>query len=274
MIPYFYIIQNKDSGLYYVGSKYGVDADPKLLLAPGGYYTSSRIVNDIISEHSLNAFRIIRIKTFETPDAAYAYETKFLKKVNASQNDKFVNKHNNNGGNNIHYTNKGMVWAHDGNISKMFYESEVPDNWSLGRLIDMGKSGKGKIYYTNNKISRRFFEGEQPKGWVRGNHNIRGKKNPSCLYGTPVKGKILYNNGTKSILLGPNETPPKGYILGATESFCEKRSKAASGKNNPMYGTIRGKMYNNGIVNKYFVPGTEPETFKKGMLCKKDQKMK
>ena len=97
-IPYFYIIQKLSTGIYYAGSKYGKDANPKNFMIEGGYFSSSVKINEIINREGLNAFSIRRLKIFNTKEEAYNYETRFLQKVNARNNPKFYNGHNNNFG--------------------------------------------------------------------------------------------------------------------------------------------------------------------------------
>jgi hypothetical protein len=92
---YFYIIQEISTGLYYAGSKYGKDANPETFMIEGGYTTSSETINELISQYGLNNFIIRKIRTFETAEEAYDYETKFLQKVDARKNPKFYNAHNN-----------------------------------------------------------------------------------------------------------------------------------------------------------------------------------
>lgn len=93
--PYFYVIEECSSGKYYAGSKYGKDANPNTLLKEDGYLTSSLVVNRIIKLNGLNSFRIRKIRCFNNPSEAYEYETRFLKKVDAKNNMRFYNKHNN-----------------------------------------------------------------------------------------------------------------------------------------------------------------------------------
>lgn len=64
-------------------------------MKPSGYLTSSKIVKDIIIEFGIDIFEIRRIKTFDNGEQAYDYETAFLNKVNAMNNPKFYNLHNN-----------------------------------------------------------------------------------------------------------------------------------------------------------------------------------
>jgi hypothetical protein len=95
-IPYFYIIQHIITKKYYAGSKYSKDdSDPKTLLKPNGYTTSSPIINKIIEKEGLDSFIIRKIKIFACSHAAYQYETRFLKKINAAYNINFYNCHNN-----------------------------------------------------------------------------------------------------------------------------------------------------------------------------------
>ncbi len=93
--PYFYIIQHTNSGKYYAGVKYAKNANPNNILRPGGYQTSSSIVKQIILEEGLDSFIIRKIKIFETGEDALDYETRFLRKVNAAFNNKFLNMCNN-----------------------------------------------------------------------------------------------------------------------------------------------------------------------------------
>lgn len=94
-IPYFYIIQDTRNNKYYAGSKYGKDANPENFMQFRGYTTSSTMINKIIEDLTSDVFIIRKIKTFITGDCAYNYETKFLQKVDARNNPKFYNGHNN-----------------------------------------------------------------------------------------------------------------------------------------------------------------------------------
>lgn len=62
-------------------------------MAEHGYKTSSAIVKDIISREGLDAFKIRRIKHFETKEQAKDYETRFLTKVGVPFNSNWYNRH-------------------------------------------------------------------------------------------------------------------------------------------------------------------------------------
>jgi hypothetical protein len=94
--PYFYIIQNVLTKKYYAGSRWSKYSDPLELLTEGGYCTSSKTVLKLIERYGISTFIVRKIKVFSKGNEAYEYETKFLKRVNASKNPMFYNLHNNN----------------------------------------------------------------------------------------------------------------------------------------------------------------------------------
>jgi hypothetical protein len=94
-IPYFYVIREKKTGMYYAGCKYGTEADPTKLLRENGYMTSSNVVRKIILAEGIESFEVVKVKTFSTSEQSYQYETRFLQKVDAKNNPRFYNGHNN-----------------------------------------------------------------------------------------------------------------------------------------------------------------------------------
>lgn len=94
---YFYIIQHVISKKYYAGSKTGKDSY-KPLLADHGYKTSSPVIKGIIEKEGIDSFIVRKIKYFNSKKEALIYEYRFLKKIDAANNIKFYNCHNNNGG--------------------------------------------------------------------------------------------------------------------------------------------------------------------------------
>jgi len=93
--PYFYIIQDIHNGIYYAGAKWGVGANPATFMTEGGYTTSSNKIKKLIRENGLSLFKIVKIRTFHTAIESQNYETRFLKKIDARNNIKFYNGHNN-----------------------------------------------------------------------------------------------------------------------------------------------------------------------------------
>lgn len=94
-VPYFYIIQHNESKKFYAGCRFAKNCNPSEFWQPGGYFTSSPTVKRIISSEGIEAFSIVKIKTFTTGDDAFNYETRFLHKVKAATNPNFINGHEN-----------------------------------------------------------------------------------------------------------------------------------------------------------------------------------
>lgn len=93
--PYFYIIEHIKSGKYYAGVRFAKNCNKEELLQENGYYTSSKYVKELIESDGLESFKIRKIKEFDTAKEAMEYETRFLKKVKARNNDRFINKSEN-----------------------------------------------------------------------------------------------------------------------------------------------------------------------------------
>lgn len=95
-IPYFYIIQHKESKMLYCGAKWAIGSDPNRFMIEGGYTTSSRVINEIIKNETLSAFEILRIDTFCDDLHVYEYEKLFLQTLDCAKSENWFNKHNNN----------------------------------------------------------------------------------------------------------------------------------------------------------------------------------
>jgi hypothetical protein len=111
-IPYFYIIKEVSTGMYYAGSKYGSDANPESFMKENGYITTSNKIRKLISENGLSSFKILKLRTFKTAHEAQNYETRFLRKIDARNHPRFYNGHNNDW--NL-YDNKNKVTVIDEN---------------------------------------------------------------------------------------------------------------------------------------------------------------
>lgn len=92
--PYFYILQHKNSGIKYAGSRWAQGCGPSELLKLDGYLTSSNYIQEIIKNEGNDAFEIIECVEMDDP---YSFETKFLIKNDCAQSDMWFNKHNNEG---------------------------------------------------------------------------------------------------------------------------------------------------------------------------------
>ncbi len=93
--PYVYIVKYEPTKQYYIGVKFAVGCSPETFWVDDGYYTSSPTIHTLILENGEESFTIKRIRIFNTPEEAYSYETRLLRRVRARTNPKFLNKHEN-----------------------------------------------------------------------------------------------------------------------------------------------------------------------------------
>jgi hypothetical protein len=90
--PFTYLLHCTITDQYYYGSRYGKGCHPSSLWKT--YFTSSKVVKQLILEHGKDAFKVSVRKVFNTPEEARKWETKFLNRVKAAQSDKWINQHN------------------------------------------------------------------------------------------------------------------------------------------------------------------------------------
>jgi hypothetical protein len=94
-VPFTYLIYCKPTDQYYYGSRYGKGCHPSQLWTT--YYTSSKVVKQLILEHGEDAFDVKITKIFDSREHARQWEYRFLCKIKASTNSKWLNQHNGDG---------------------------------------------------------------------------------------------------------------------------------------------------------------------------------
>ena len=146
--PYFYIIQNLNSGMFYAGCRFSKEktkfsnngCHPIEFMQIDGYLTSSKLVKMLIEEDGIDSFSVVQILTEEElKESVLSYETKFLQENNISQNDLWYNMHNND-----------SRWFDREYVKKIMLERYGVENAFAAEEI------KEKIYETN--LSRYGFK--------------------------------------------------------------------------------------------------------------------
>jgi hypothetical protein len=90
--PYTYIITHIPSGKRYYGSRYGYHCSPEDLWTT--YFTSSRNIHNLIKQDGRDSFKGSIRKTFATVAECRSWESRFLHKINARVNNRWINAHN------------------------------------------------------------------------------------------------------------------------------------------------------------------------------------
>jgi len=91
--PFTYVIRFPLLNQIYFGVKYAKGCKPDDLGKT--YFSSSKIVHSLLKKEYSATFEIRKI--FHDVNTALRYETRFLQRVDARNNKKFLNEHNNNG---------------------------------------------------------------------------------------------------------------------------------------------------------------------------------
>jgi hypothetical protein len=87
--PFTYLIGWKCLNIYYYGVRYSKDSDPNQLWI--SYFTSSKYVREFVEKNGDPDIIQVR-KVFSCPNKAREWERRVLMKINAVDNDKFLNK--------------------------------------------------------------------------------------------------------------------------------------------------------------------------------------
>lgn len=168
MKPYTYLIKFKPTGQCYYGSRYknvrlGINPEDDLMIK---YQTSSKDINDLIAQYSLEAFEWEVRRTFDTAEQAIDWETRVLKRCKVLESEKWFN------GNiagyilpteesrkkiSDYHKGKPKSEEHKKNLSKSQKGSKRP--WSINNLPNdtkgekNGRYGKEVTNETRQKIS-------------------------------------------------------------------------------------------------------------------------
>ncbi len=89
-MAYTYLLTHIPTGKRYYGVKYGKNSHPENLWIT--YFSSSKIVKDLIKSYGKDSFIAEVRKLFDTPEEAFAWEQKLIKKCNLIHNTNWLNE--------------------------------------------------------------------------------------------------------------------------------------------------------------------------------------
>ncbi len=73
--PYFYIIEHKETGVKYAGSKWAKNANPNNFMTERGHQTSSNTIKKLIKSEGLQSFEVIEIIKLEELNIPFGCQT-------------------------------------------------------------------------------------------------------------------------------------------------------------------------------------------------------
>lgn len=280
-IPYTYLLKNKTTGLFYYGVKCAKGCHPNTFWI--NYFTSSKLVKDLIKTYGKNDFEFEIRKTFKSKEAARNHEHVVLRRMKADKRADFLNRivypfldnknyiivHNITTNKINHWpkdkevptthkrgfpptykqnTPKGLIWINNGIVElRIPKESVMIEGFVKGKI-----SGKGSKWFTNGSEDKKIYKGESiPDGFYEGRSNTKHLQ--QYLF---EKDMIWINNGTEEKKINKNEIIKDGWIKGYLSN---KRNKNT-------------KWYNNGKEQKQYREDNVPDGWIKGKLKSSFQK--
>lgn len=92
MKPYTYYLFHRPTNKHYYGVRFAKNCTPDELWKT--YFTSSKVVHQLIKDYGKDSFDFQIRKTFDTASLALDWECKFLTRMDAANNDMWINRHN------------------------------------------------------------------------------------------------------------------------------------------------------------------------------------
>lgn len=90
--PFSYYLYHKLTQKHYYGIRHGKNANPDTLWKT--YFSSSKIVKELILKHGVDSFTVEVRKTFKSSQDAILWEHKVLRRLGASFRSDWINRHN------------------------------------------------------------------------------------------------------------------------------------------------------------------------------------
>lgn len=210
--PYFYIIKHIPSQRYYAGCKYS-NADFSNFMTDRGYQTSSKIVKNLIKSDGLSSFKVIRIKLFADENEVLRYEYRFLNKVDAKNNDMFINRSNGDS----NFRNKGGYKLSEKTRAKM----SKPKSLETIQKQNAEKRNRSKETYQKMVNTRKERYNEWVNEEQRKHASECNKKRWSELKNREIQSQIMIDYYKQNPI---------------SEETKQKHSENSKGSNNPMFG--------------------------------------
>jgi hypothetical protein len=195
--PFTYVVKFKPTGQIYYGSRTKQGCQPTDLW--NSYYTSSKLVRQLIAEHGRDAFEVEIRRTFQTKEAALLWEHRVLRRVDAAHNPRWLNKNN---GDRKFFGGRafaGKKHTEDAR-RRMAINSSGPKNPNWG--------GKAFTEESRRKLS------EARKGFKESPEIIEAKRQRMLGENNPNYGKTFawWNDGTRNKLV--EQCPGEGWVRG------------------------------------------------------------
>jgi len=228
-LPYTYLIGWSKLDLYYYGRRTAAGCHPSDLFE--SYFTSSDEVESYLSEHGPPD--IVRIRrTFDTVEECCRWECTVLRRLDAKNNDRFLNKTN--GDSEWIYSGIDAVWMNrqgkNRRVRREHIENYRDMGWTEGRAVDwvwIKKDGESK------RVAADEVDEYLQNGWVLGRYlDVTGERNG--MYGRTGKDSARFNGhwhtpfGTYETLSDAIDNCPLKTSASALFALCSNPQKVVT----------------------------------------------
>lgn len=226
--PYVYLLKNKTAGLFYYGLRFGKNCHPDDFWVE--YFTSSKLVKDLINKHGKSDFDFEIRKTFDSKEAAIDWEQRVIRRL-AKNSPIFLNLDDSQQPHLTIQSKHKTKFISDpvtGVCRRIQENMEIPNGWVVGNLTPRKQSEKvsdRKWYYESDTLKLHHCNpSKADPSWIEGR--------PGCSNSTSMKKRELMHitNGIENKLINKNDAIPEGWVKGRTKSEEDRRNNAAANK--------------------------------------------
>ncbi|MDD4242688.1 MAG: NUMOD3 domain-containing DNA-binding protein [Bacilli bacterium] len=180
--PYTYLIKFKITEQLYYGVRTKIGCSPDDLWVR--YFTSSKVVKNLIAEHGADSFEVVSIKLHSCKEDALKWEELYLVSVDAGYNEEYLNKTN--GAKN--FTQAGLFGENAAHFGRLHSEESKKKQ---------SKAKIGKYRGENHHLWGKHHSEETKKKMSENHANFSGENHP--MFGKQHSEETLIKMRNKKI---------------------------------------------------------------------------
>lgn len=257
-IPYTYLIKHNRSGKVYYGAKYSKDANPKYFFEY--YFTSSKIISEILKMEGIEAFSWEIRKTFNTKEECISWEKKVLRRMKVASNESFLNIDENQKPHDNSNT-KFISNPSTGKCIRIKKSADTPTGWVDGNINQNRVKPEPRVWMHDPETNKAYhINPMQVMSWMVPGRGKAYKSNSETMR---KKNSIWVTDGEENKMIDGDATIPEGWSRGMTKSE-EEKTKTNDTNSKLFAGT---KFITNGVdVVRIHEPTVLPEGWRYGSL--------
>lgn len=216
-VPYVYYVKHKPTGIQYIGSKFSKNAHPSLFLK--NYFTSSTLMQELLSNSSLKDIEFKIVKTFASIIETTQFENRLLRKIKAVKNPTFANRDDCQMPSEviqIKYKTRKISNPDTKRCLTVKKETPLPKGWIEGNINKKGQTKRKGWSWFYDPIS--LESTMMPAEWIYPPHWIKGRPDTHSNSASLTGKYCFVTDGKSNKCLRQNENVPFGWRLGITKT--------------------------------------------------------